>query len=124
MKSKNEVKTAKRLRRKKHIQKVVRGTAERPRLVVYRSLNEIYAQLVDDQTGRVITGLSSRTPTLKADMESAQGKVNQSRAVGKALAASAREKGIEKVVFDRNGYLYHGRIKAVAEGAREGGLIL
>ncbi len=124
MKPKTNAKIAARQRRKKHIRKVVRGTAARPRLVVYRSLKQIYAQLVDDQSGRVLTGLSSRSAAVREAIGEARGKIALSLQTGKAIAAKARELGIERVVFDRNGYLYHGRIKAVADGAREGGLIL
>ncbi len=117
------MKRATRLRRKKHIRKVVRGTALRPRLVVYRSLKQIDAQLVDDTSGKTLLGLSSRSLSLPAPAEGKQGKVETGNRLGKALAALAKEQGIERVVFDRNGYLYHGRVKAVAEGARAGGLI-
>jgi large subunit ribosomal protein L18 len=122
MQSKSKERIKARLRRKKHIRKIVNGSPERPRLVVYRSLKGIYAQIVDDSTGQVLMGLSSKS--LPAPGDDAKGKVVVSAALGKALASRAKEKGIEKVVFDRNGYLYHGRVKAVAEGAREGGLIL
>ncbi len=114
---------AARLRRKKHIRKIISGTSERPRLVVFRSARHIYAQLVDDHSGTVLTGVSSLTPDVRQAVAACQGKVAVSREVGKALAEAAKKRGIEKVVFDRNGFLYHGRIKAVAEGAREGGLI-
>lgn len=111
----------KRLRRKKHIRKIVHGTSERPRLVIYRSLKAIYAQVVDDVSGKVLMGLSSTKLALE---DGAKGKIAQSVALGKEVASRAKQQGIEKVVFDRNGYLYHGRVKAVADGAREGGLIL
>lgn len=124
MKVKMNAKIAARQRRKKHIRKVVRGTAQRPRLIVYRSLKQIYAQLVDDQNGKVLTGLSSRSAAVREAIGESRGKIAVSLQTGKAIAAKARELGIERVVFDRNGYLYHGRIKAVADGAREGGLIL
>ena len=117
-----QFKRATRLRRKKHIRKVVQGTTARPRLVVYRSLKQIYVQLVDDVAGKVLFGLSSRSPSVRERLADTQGKVQSGRLLGKALAALAKEKGVDKVVFDRNGYLYHGRVKAVAEGAREGGL--
>ncbi len=123
MKSKNQVKFASRMRRKKHISKVVHGTSQRPRLVVYRSLKHIYAQVVDDSKGIVLLGLSSLNPAVKKDLAEVKGKMAASTALGKAVAQLAKDKGVEHVVFDRNGYLYHGRIKAVAEGAREGGLI-
>jgi len=114
--SKNEA----RMRRKIRIRKKVSGTAERPRLCVYRSNAHIYAQLVDDLTGSTIASASSL-----AFVKSGQDvKPNKSgaEAVGREIAKLAKEKNVETVVFDRNGYLYHGRIKALADGAREGGL--
>jgi len=113
---------AARQRRKKHIRKVIYGTADRPRLVVYRSTNQIYAQLIDDQAGAVIGGVSSLTPELKKKATKLEGKVAISKLVGQAVAELAKGKGIKSVVFDRNGFLYHGRVKAVADGARDGGL--
>lgn len=113
-----------RARRHKRIRKKVWGTAERPRLVVYRSLRNIEGQLVNDEESRTVVGLS----TLDAGLRDFKGEADKNRrvqhahAAGKALAARAREKGIEAVVFDRGGYKYHGRVKAFAEGAREGGL--
>jgi large subunit ribosomal protein L18 len=104
------------------IRRKVTGTAERPRLTVFRSLNHIYAQLVDDLSGRTILTVSSMDKDVRADVKSAKGKVAASKAVGKQLAVKAKEKGIDRVCFDRSGYLYHGRVKAIADGAREGGL--
>ena len=98
------------------------GTAERPRLSVFRSLNHIYAQLVDDLAGRTIVTVSSLDKSLASEVKAVKGKVGAGRVVGKAIAAAAKEKGIAQVCFDRGGYLYHGRVKAVADGAREGGL--
>jgi len=112
-----------RLRRKKHIRKVVFGTAERPRLVVFRSLQHIYAQLVDDSTGRTLTAVSSLSPEVR-DRVAKLKPVEAGKAVGEACAKMARERNIEQVVFDRNGFPYHGRVKAVADGARKGGLKL
>ena len=107
-------------RRRNRIRKKVSGTSEKPRMVVYRGLYNIEVQLVDDQAGHSLVGLSTRSQDLsKAKFDS---RVDQGREVGKVVAAKAREKGIEKVVFDRGGFLYHGIIKAVADGAREGGL--
>ncbi len=123
MLDRTQIKEAARQRRKKHIRKVIRGTEARPRLVVFRSARHIYAQLVDDQAGRVLTGISSLTPAIKKEFDGAGSKVDAGKILGKALASIAKEKGIKKVVFDRNGFLYHGRIKAVADGAREGGLV-
>ncbi|MCX7835386.1 MAG: 50S ribosomal protein L18 [bacterium] len=109
-------------RRKRHIRARILGTQERPRLVVYRSLKQTYCQLVDDIAQRTITGLSTAHKEIVE--QSLSGKVAKSKALGILVAKKAKELGIEKVVFDRNGYPYHGRIAAVAEGAREGGLLL
>jgi large subunit ribosomal protein L18 len=113
-----------RARRHQRIRKKVWGTAERPRLVVYRSLKNIEGQLVNDEDSRTLVGLSTLDATLRdfAAEGDKNPRVQHARAAGKALAARAREQGIEAVVFDRGGYKYHGRVKAFAEGAREGGL--
>jgi large subunit ribosomal protein L18 len=108
-----------RYRRHLRLRKKVAGTAERPRLVVYRSLKHIYAHLVDDDRGIVLLGVADRTKGVEVD---GTGKVARSRAVGTLLAARAKERGITRAVFDRGGYEYHGRVRAVAEGARAGGL--
>ena len=107
-----------RVRRHKRVRGRVRGTAERPRLVVFRSNRGIEAQLVDDLTGRTLAAASwlALRKSFKGD------KTEQAAEVGKLLAASAKQAGIETCVFDRAGYLYHGRVKALADGAREGGL--
>jgi large subunit ribosomal protein L18 len=89
---------------------------------VYRSLKSIYAQVVDDTSRKTLFGVSSLTKTLAEDIKKAKDKTSQARIVGKAIAEEAKKQNIEKVVFDRNGYLYHGRVKAVADGAREAGL--
>jgi len=107
-----------RLRRHRRVRGKLVGSAERPRLVVFRSNRGIFAQLVDDASGRTLAG--SSWVGLK---DKTANKSEQARAVGKTLAAAAKAAGIETVVFDRGGYLYHGRVKALAEGAREGGLI-
>ena len=111
----------KRYRRHLRVRKRVSGTSERPRLVVFRSLKHIYAQLVDDDRGVTLLGVSDDSEGLT--MEGA-GKVAKAKATGKLLAEKAKAQGIAKTVFDRGGYHYHGRVKAVAEGAREGGLEL
>jgi large subunit ribosomal protein L18 len=116
---KPRTRTERRYRRHLRIRKAVSGTAERPRLVVFRSLKHIYAQLVDDDQGKTLLGVSDRTEGVTAD---GAGKVAKGRAVGKLLGERARERGITRVVFDRAGYPYHGRVKAVAEGARQAGL--
>jgi len=122
MKSKATPRLAGRSRRHMRIRKKVMGTAERPRLTVFRSLNHIYAQLVDDLTGRTILTVSSMDKEVAPRLKETKGKIEAGKLVGKQIAARAKEKGIERVCFDRSGYLYHGRVKAVAEGAREGGL--
>jgi large subunit ribosomal protein L18 len=110
-----------RRRRRLRIRKKIRGTAGRPRLAVSRSLNHIEAQLIDDTTGRSLLGLSSNSREIR-DMLSGN-KCEKGREVGRAVAVKALEVGIKTVVFDRGGCLYHGRIKALADGAREGGLL-
>ncbi len=112
-----------RLRKKKHIRKKVFGTAERPRLTVFRSLKHMYAQLIDDAAGHTILTVSSLSKELKDDISKAKTKTDVAKLVGLHVAKQAKAKKIERVVFDRAGYIYHGRVKAVAEGAREGGLI-
>ena len=96
------------------------GTAERPRLNVYRSLNHIYTQLIDDANG--VTIASASTMSTKGTERKPGGNVEAAKAVGKLIAERAAEKGVKKVVFDRGGYLYHGRVKALADAAREAGL--
>lgn len=120
MADKNIVKQAKRLKIRRRIRRKVSGTSERPRLTIYRSLNQIYAQLIDDVSGSTLVQTSSLTEGIRTEKSS--GKISKSKRVGLELAKAAISKGISKVVFDRNGLKYHGRIKAVADGAREGGL--
>ncbi len=109
-----------RRRRKVRIRKKLSGVAVRPRLVVYRSNRHIYAQLVDDVAGQTLA--SASTLALSKDGEALKLDKESAARVGREVAQRAKERGIEAVVFDRNGYLYHGRIKALADGAREGGL--
>lgn len=104
---------------KMRIRKRITGTSERPRLCVYRSNIQIYCQLIDDVAGRTLTSASSREEGISAQDAN---KVEQSRQVGLLVARKAKALGIESVVFDRSGYLYHGRVKSLADGAREGGL--
>ena len=111
-------KLSRRDRIKKGIGKRISGSSERPRLSVYRSNKGIYAQIIDDVTGKTIVSASS----LSKDFAGTGNKSDQSVAVGKLVATKAVAAGIKDVVFDRNGYLYHGRVKSLAEGAREGGL--
>lgn len=101
------------------IRRKVSGTASAPRLTVFRSNTDIYAQLIDDDNGVTLASASSKQKDITAQKAP---KVDKSKMVGAALAVKAGELGIKKVIFDRNGYIYHGRVKAVAEGAREGGL--
>lgn len=122
MGSKINPRVAARLRRKKRIRKKVFGTALRPRLCVYRSLKHIYAQIIDDERGVTLVAASTLSPELKGQIESISGKVAAAKLVGQLIGKKALEKGINKVVFDRNGYLYHGRVQALADGAREAGL--
>lgn len=118
----NKDTTKRRLRIKKTIRKRVFGSTERPRFSVYRSLNDIYGQIIDDVTGKTLISLSTSSKEVKQEIAAAKTKVEKSSLVGKLLAKKAVEKNISTVVFDRNGYLYHGRVKAFADGAREGGL--
>ena len=112
-------KTERRLRIKNRIRKIVSGTASQPRLAVFRSNKEIYAQLVDDVTGKTICAASSRDK----DISSAKGtKTEIAALVGKSIGEKAIKAGVEKIAFDRGGYLYHGRVKSLADGAREAGL--
>jgi len=120
-KKKNERQLA-RFRKKKHIKKIVFGTSNRPRLVVYKSLKHVYAQLVDDTNQKTITGVSSLSNELKDQISSAKNRVEVAEIVGNGIAKKAKDLKFEHIVFDRNGYIYHGRVKAIAEGARKGGL--
>lgn len=110
------------LKRKLRVRKKIRGTLETPRLNVYKSNRHIYAQIIDDSRGETLESSSSLVKELREEAKGLKGKVDVAKKVGLILAKRARLKGIKKVVFDRNGYLYHGRVKALAEGAREGGL--
>lgn len=112
--SKNEI----RLRIHKRIRRRVAGTEERPRLAVFRSLNHIYAQLIDDGQGVTVAAAAST----EKDLRGKGGNVEGAKLIGQKVAERAKEKGITKVVFDRGGYLYHGRVKALAEAARQAGL--
>lgn len=118
MQTKRQMKD-KRLRRKRRIRKNIEGTSERPRLSIYRSNKHIYAQLIDDLTGHTIASASSQEDEV-AQVEG--DKKEKAKKVGEVIAKRALDKGIDQVVFDRNGYLYHGRVENVANGAREGGL--
>jgi large subunit ribosomal protein L18 len=109
--------------RHKRVRKKVKGTDERPRLAVFKSSSHIYAQLIDDRKAHTITSASTLDPAFKQKMTST-GNIHAAKLVGQILAERAREKGIEKIVFDRGGFIYHGRTKALAESVREAGLEL
>ena len=111
----------KRVGRHLRIRKKVIGTSERPRVCVHRSLNNLYAQVIDDSIGKVLFGMSTKEKTLAKEIKSG-GNIHAASALGEAFAALVKEKGITKVCFDRGGYLYHGRVKAFAEAARKGGM--
>jgi large subunit ribosomal protein L18 len=116
--SRNDV----RVRRQARVRKKVRGTTERPRLCVFRSAKHIYAQIIEDINGATLVSASTLQPGNLSLEGNYTGNVNAAKEVGKAVAKMALEKNIERVIFDRNGFLYHGRVQALAEGAREGGL--
>ena len=116
---KNSIKDYRRLRIKLRIRKVINGTPERPRLSVFRSSKQIYCQLIDDASGHTVVAASSNE---KGILEKKGTKTEKAKMVGQLIAERAKEHNIESVVFDRNGFLYHGRVKALAEAARVGGL--
>ncbi|RKZ27251.1 50S ribosomal protein L18 [bacterium] len=118
---KNKRKRLKRKKRHMRVRKKIFGTPERPRLCVFRSLKHIYAQIIDDTVGHTLVAASTLSPEIR-DRIKGMKKTEQAKEVGKLLAKLALEQGIEKVAFDRAGYRYHGRVRALAEGAREGGL--
>jgi large subunit ribosomal protein L18 len=119
-----KTKDDRRVRIKHRIRKRVTGTEARPRLTVFRSVAHMYVQVVDDMTGRTIAAASTLEPTVKGALAKTArgGNVEGAKAIGKAIAERLIEKGVKRVVFDRNGFLYHGRVKAVADAAREAGL--
>jgi len=117
-KDKQFVKREARIRRAKRVRSKIKGTMECPRLVVFKSLKHVYAQLVDDTGRKTITGVSS----LKGGLNAKGNRTQKAKAVGEAIAKKAQELGIKKVIFDRSGYLYHGKVKALAEAARGSGL--
>jgi large subunit ribosomal protein L18 len=121
MASKTNPRTVARLKRKQRVRKRVQGISERPRLCVFRSDKHIYAQIIDDVHGVTLVSASTLAPEFK-QMEAVQGKVGAAQSVGRMIAGKAKNQGITKVVFDRNGYIYHGRIRALADSAREAGL--
>jgi large subunit ribosomal protein L18 len=113
--------TEKRYTRQARVRRKVRGTPHRPRLSVYRSLHHIYVQVVSDESGQTLAAVSTMTASIREEIKSKSG-VTAAKLVGKAIAERCREAGINEVVFDRNGFLYHGRVKALADAAREAGL--
>ena len=121
MSSQSKSRNAARIRRHVRVRQSISGTPTRPRLNVFRSLNEIYAQVIDDIAGNTLASASTVDVELRAQLKG-QKRVEQARLVGKALAERAQAKGITEVAFDRGGYKYIGRVKALADGAREGGL--
>ena len=115
--------TVERLAKKQvRIRKKIKGTAGRPRLVVFRSAKHAYAQIIDDSTGKTLLSVSTLSKNLREEVKQAKTPVERFKLIGIAAAKKALEKDIKEVVFDRSGYLYHGRVKALADGAREGGL--
>jgi len=123
MSKSNASKLKRRLRRRMSIRARVHGTAERPRLSVFRSLTGVYAQLIDDEAGKTLMAVhSKKVDASKADAGERSGKIAVAYALGKAIAEQAKAANVQVVVFDRGGFAYHGRVKAVAEGARDGGL--
>lgn len=111
-----------RKRRHMRVRRKIHGTAARPRLNVYRSLEHIYAQLIDDDAGHTLIAISTLSRDVRSDLNVLT-KIDQAKSIGQKIAELARSKGIEQVVFDRGGFPYHGRIKALADGSREGGLV-
>lgn len=107
---------------KKRVHKKISGTSERPRLSVFRSLRNVTAQLIDDSNQKTLITISSLSKTLSPEVEKAKGKIEVAKIVGKAIGEEAKKMKIDTIVFDRSGYYYHGRVKALAEGAREAGL--
>ena len=109
--------------RVRRVRKKVKGTSERPRMCIFRSLNQIYVQVIDDTCGKTLTSASTLSKELKGSLKRGSN-IEAAKKTGALIAAKAKEKGIEKVVFDRNGNKYHGRVKALADSARKGGLDL
>lgn len=111
-----------RLRIRDKVRTKVLGTPDRPRLSVYRSLSHIYAQIIDDTTGKTLVSVSTLSKDVRDQLSGVKGRIEAGKLIGKLAAQKALEKNIKQVVFDRGGFLYHGRVKALADGAREGGL--
>ncbi len=113
-----------RLRRKKSIRKRVSGTTARPRLTIFRSNKHMYAQVIDDVTQRSLASVSTEQKSLAGEITDCESKIDRAKVVGRTIAKICLDKGISQVVFDRNGYIYHGRVSALADAAREAGLEL
>jgi len=120
--AKNKSRAAARIRRHRRVRKNVAGTSQRPRLNVFRSLTDIYAQVIDDEAGNTLVSASTIDSELRAQVKGLT-KTEQAKLIGKAIAKRAQAEGIDTIVFDRGGFRYMGRVKALAEGAREGGLL-
>jgi large subunit ribosomal protein L18 len=118
----NKSRIEQRLKIKRRLRKKIRGSSEIPRLTVYRSLYHIYAQIIDDATSKTLVATSTLSPELREEVKSIKGKKEVAKRVGAQIAKKALEKNVKRVVFDRNGYLYHGIVKSLADGAREAGL--
>jgi large subunit ribosomal protein L18 len=121
MGSKINTREASRMRRKKRIRKKLSGSSERPRLTVFRSDKHIYAQIIDDTFGTTLATVSTLSPEYK-QLDPLKGKIEAAKRVGELIAQKAKHQGIGKVVFDRSGYIYHGRVRALADAARQAGL--
>ncbi len=115
-------KTETRLKRKKRIRRKISGSPERPRLTVFKSARHIYAQIIDDSTGKTLLSASTISKDIKANVKGISGNIKGAKLIGEAIAKKGEAKGIKEVVFDRNGFLFHGRVKALADVARENGL--
>ena len=122
MADKNIAKSLRATKRRRRVRGKVRGTTQRPRLTVTKSLHHVYAQIIDDLSHKTLVGIGSGSKEMVVKFEDKDTKTDKSRKVGQAIAEKAQEQGIKQVVFDRNQYRYHGRVKAVGEGAREKGL--
>ena len=119
---KTQIKKSRSVRRKEHVRKTIFGTPERLRLTVFKSLNNINAQLIDDSEGKTVVSASTLESDIAEQIKPEMKKLEQSQFVGKKLAEKALERGYKKAAFDRNGYIYHGRVKALADAARKAGL--
>ena len=122
MRKKEKTKNKARLQKRRRIAKRIRGTEDRPRLSVFRSARHIYAQVIDDTSGRTLAAASTLTTSIANTLEKGNGKIPAARKVGQKIAELAKSGGVEQVVYDRGPYRYHGRVKALAEAAREAGL--